>query len=76
PVQLIGYDGMIHGFFTMSGTIDRGETAVQQSAAALRNVFDLDAPIKKYMLSKLPPERNRSVYNDDQQRGIAPSRSR
>jgi len=44
PVQLIRYDGMIHGFFAMSAVIDQGRTAIQQSAAALRTAF------------KLPPE--------------------
>jgi acetyl esterase len=41
PVQLIRYDGMIHGFFTMSAMIDRGRIAIQQSAAALRTAFKL-----------------------------------
>ncbi|MBN2320965.1 MAG: alpha/beta hydrolase [Acidobacteria bacterium] len=41
PVQLIRYDGMIHGFYTMSGMIDRGRTAVQQSAESLRNALKL-----------------------------------
>jgi acetyl esterase len=39
PVQLIRYDGMIHGFFAMSAVIDQGRTAIQQSAAALRAAF-------------------------------------
>ena len=41
PVQLTRYDGMIHGFFTMSGVIDQGRRAIQQSAEALRNAFKL-----------------------------------
>jgi acetyl esterase len=40
PVQLTRYDGMIHGFFAMSGMIDRGKTAIRQSAAALRTAFE------------------------------------
>jgi acetyl esterase len=39
PVQLIRYEGMIHGFFAMSAVIDQGRTAIQQSAAALRAAF-------------------------------------
>ena len=41
PVQLIRYDGMIHGFFTMSAMLDQGKIAIQQSAAALRTAFKL-----------------------------------
>jgi acetyl esterase len=40
PAKLIRYDGMIHGFFNMGGVIDRGETAVRQSAAFLRDVLN------------------------------------
>jgi acetyl esterase len=40
-VQLTRYDGMIHGFFTMSGMIDQGKTAMRQSAAALRAAFKM-----------------------------------
>jgi acetyl esterase len=40
PVQLKRYDGMIHGFFTMSAMIDQGRIAIQQSAAALRAAFE------------------------------------
>jgi acetyl esterase len=39
PVQLMRYDGMIHGFFIMGGMIDRGRIAIQQAAAALRTAF-------------------------------------
>lgn len=39
PVQLKRYDGMIHGFFTMSAQLDQGKTAMKQSAAALRAAF-------------------------------------
>jgi acetyl esterase len=41
PVQLTRYDGMIHGFFTMSGMINQGRIAIQQAAAALRTAFKL-----------------------------------
>jgi acetyl esterase len=40
PVQLTRYNGMIHGFFTMSEILDQGRTAIQQSAEALRDVFN------------------------------------
>ena len=41
-VQLTRYDGMIHGFIAMSGVIDQGKKAIQQSAEALRAVFKMD----------------------------------
>jgi acetyl esterase len=40
PVQLIRYDGMIHGFFTMSAMIDQGGIAIKQSAEALRTALN------------------------------------
>jgi acetyl esterase len=40
-VQLMRYDGMIHGFFTMSGIIDQGKAAIRQSTEALRAAFNL-----------------------------------
>ncbi len=40
PVKLTRYNGMIHGFFTMSAIIDQGRVAIQQSAAALRAAFE------------------------------------
>jgi len=45
PVHLTRYDGMIHGFFAMSAIIDKGRTAIQQSAAALRTAFKLPPAI-------------------------------
>jgi len=33
------YDGMIHGFFTMTGMLDQGKRAVDEAATALRKVF-------------------------------------
>jgi len=40
PVQLTRYNGMIHGFFTMSAVIDQGRRAIEQAAAALRRAFE------------------------------------
>ena len=36
PVELSRYDGMMHGFFTMSGVLDGGRRAVGQAAEFLR----------------------------------------
>jgi len=36
PVQLTRYNGMIHGFFTMSAAMDQGRRAIEQAAATLR----------------------------------------
>jgi acetyl esterase len=41
PTVLTRYDGMMHGFFSMSGFIDRAEEAVSQAAEALRNAFGI-----------------------------------
>lgn len=38
-VTLTRYDGMIHGFFGLSGLLDQGQHAVRQAAAALRAAF-------------------------------------
>jgi len=43
PVQLIRYDGMIHGFFLMNAMIDKGRSAIKQSAEALRTAFKLQS---------------------------------
>ena len=33
------YDGMIHGFFNMGAGVDKGQQAVDEASAALRNAF-------------------------------------
>jgi acetyl esterase len=47
PVQIIRYDGMIHGFFAMYGVLDQGNAAIQQSAEALHKAFNMNEPVKK-----------------------------
>ena len=39
PVELTRYDGMVHGFFAMSGTFDDGLAAIRQAADFLHNRF-------------------------------------
>jgi acetyl esterase len=39
PVTLTRYDGIIHGFFRMPGTISRAHHALDEAAAALRAAF-------------------------------------
>jgi acetyl esterase len=39
PVQLTRYEGMIHGFFAMSGVIEQGRKAIQEAAGALQTAF-------------------------------------
>ena len=34
------YDGMIHGFFSLSGVFDQGKQAIADAAVSLQNVFD------------------------------------
>jgi acetyl esterase len=41
PVQLRRYDGMVHGFFAMSGILDAGRRAIGEAADFLRARFDL-----------------------------------
>ena len=36
PAEVLRYDGMIHGFFTMTGTLDTARTAVRDAAERLR----------------------------------------
>jgi acetyl esterase len=38
-VELVRYDGMIHGFFSMSGVLPQGRYAVELAAAHLRSAF-------------------------------------
>lgn len=33
------YDGVIHGFFTMGAVVDKGQQAVDEASAAIRNAF-------------------------------------
>ena len=39
PVEFTNYEGMVHGFFSLSGAIDGGKQAIAQSVAALRRAF-------------------------------------
>jgi len=39
PTRLRRFDGMIHGFFGMSGIMDQAKTAIAESCAALRHAF-------------------------------------
>ncbi|GAC1368355.1 MAG: hypothetical protein NVSMB44_34760 [Ktedonobacteraceae bacterium] len=39
PVTLTRYDGMIHGFFTMTGIVDQSKIAVLEAVSALRKAF-------------------------------------
>jgi acetyl esterase len=39
PTRLQRFDGMIHGFFGMSGVLDQAKTAIAESCAALRKAF-------------------------------------
>jgi len=39
PTRLRRFDGMIHGFFGMSGIMDQAKTAIAESCAALRQAF-------------------------------------
>ena len=39
PTTLRRFDGMIHGFFGMSGVLDQAKTAVAEATAALRRAF-------------------------------------
>jgi acetyl esterase len=39
PVVVKRYDGMIHGFFSMSAMLDQGKKALEDAAAGLRTAF-------------------------------------
>ena len=39
PTRLRRFDGMIHGFFGMSGIMDQAKTAIAESCASLRQAF-------------------------------------
>ncbi|WBQ06439.1 alpha/beta hydrolase [Kribbella sp. CA-293567] len=40
PTELARYDGMVHGFYTMSGVLDGARKALTDSAAWLHKTFD------------------------------------
>jgi acetyl esterase len=40
PVAVTRYEGMVHGFFAMSGTLDAGKVALAQAAKQLRVWFE------------------------------------
>ena len=44
PAEVIRYDGMIHGFFTMVGTLDTARTAVLDAAERLRRALAVALP--------------------------------
>ncbi len=39
PVTLTRYDGMVHGFFGMTGVVDQSKIAILESVSALRKAF-------------------------------------
>ena len=41
PVELSRYPGMVHGFFTMAGTVAASRAAIAQAASRLRAWLDL-----------------------------------
>lgn len=41
PVDLLAFDGMVHGFFSLSGYIDAGKIAIGEVVKSLRAGFDL-----------------------------------
>ncbi|MFC0628793.1 alpha/beta hydrolase [Kribbella deserti] len=41
PTVLSRYDGMVHGFFAMSGVLEGGRQAIAEAAAFLAGAFDL-----------------------------------
>jgi acetyl esterase len=46
PTRLSRYDGMVHGFFAMSGVLDGGRRAIGEAADFLRRTFDRAAPAR------------------------------
>jgi acetyl esterase len=39
PAEVVRYDGMMHGFFTMTGVLDTARVAVLAAADRLRDAF-------------------------------------
>jgi acetyl esterase len=39
PVTSTRYDGMIHGFFAMAGTVDKSDRAIAEAAEAMKKAF-------------------------------------
>lgn len=39
PTTHVDYEGMVHGFWNMTGVIDMGVTAIEEAAAALKNAM-------------------------------------
>ena len=39
PTTCTRYDGMIHGFFGMAGTVDKGDQAIAEAATAMKKAF-------------------------------------
>jgi acetyl esterase len=44
PVELVCWDGMVHGFVGMAGVIERGKDALAMAAVALRSAFGSAGP--------------------------------
>ena len=44
PTTCTRYDGMIHGFFGMAAVLDKGQQAVAEACAALRQAFATKSP--------------------------------
>jgi acetyl esterase len=44
PVTLRRFDGMIHGFFSMTGSLDQAAVAVEEAAVGLRAAFGTGTP--------------------------------
>ena len=45
PVVYRDYAGMVHGFVTCAGVLDRGKQAIRDAAAELRSAFNAPTPV-------------------------------